>query len=62
MNIKQMYIKQLVTKSILILFLFMSQSSIAQDEFDIIRDYKKALVKSDSLLASGNISQMNLIV
>ena len=55
-----MYIKQLVTKSILILFLFMSQSSIAQDEFDIIRDYKKALVKSDSLLASGNISQMNL--
>lgn len=38
----------------------MSESSLAQDEFDIIRDYKKALVKSDSLLAKGTISAMNL--
>lgn len=38
----------------------MSESGFAQDEFDIIRDYKKALVKSDSLLAEGTISAMNL--
>lgn len=38
----------------------MSQSGFAQDEFDVIRNYKKALVKSDSLLAHGNISEINV--
>lgn len=40
----------------------MSQSGFAQDEdeFDIIRDYKKVLVKSESLLANGDISEINL--
>ncbi|TDG35589.1 hypothetical protein EZJ43_13285 [Pedobacter changchengzhani] len=38
----------------------MSHSGFAQDEFDIIRIYKKALVKSDSLLANGDISEINL--
>lgn len=55
-----MYIKHLFNLSILILFLFMSESSNAQDEFDIIRQYKKALVKSDSLLANGTIATINL--
>ena len=55
-----MYIKQLFNLSISILFLFMSESSNAQDEFDIIRQYKKALVKSDSLLANGTIATINL--
>ena len=55
-----MYFKQIFNLSILILFLIMSESSLAQDEFDIIRDYKKALVKSDSLLAKGTISGLDL--
>ncbi len=55
-----MNIKQIFNLSILILFLNMSESGFAQDEFDIIRDYKKALVKSDSMLAKGTISAMNL--
>lgn len=60
MIINQKFTRQIFINFILILFLFMSQSSFAQDEFDIIRAYKKALVKSDSLLANGNISEIDL--
>lgn len=60
MKHNQKFTKQLFRNFILILFLLMSQSGFAQDEFDIIRDHKKALVKSDSLLANGNISEINL--
>ncbi|MEO5911566.1 MAG: hypothetical protein ABIP95_11805 [Pelobium sp.] len=54
--------KHLFKNFILIIFLLMSQSGFAQDEdeFDIIRDYKKVLVKSESLLANGDISEINL--
>lgn len=54
------FTKQIFTGFTLILILFMGKSGFAQDEFDVIRDYKKALVKSDSLLANGNISEINL--
>ena len=60
MTINQKFNKQIFKNFFLFLLLFMSQPGFAQDEFDIIREYKKALVKSDSLLANGNISEINL--
>ena len=43
----------------LIIFLLFSSLIYAQDEADLFADYKKAIVKSDSLLKIGKISNIN---